>query len=34
MDEGLVDEDEAVLMVEPGHLDQLLHPQVRVGAGL
>eukprot|EP00198_Chlamydomonas_reinhardtii_P003602 XP_001692938.1 pyruvate phosphate dikinase [Chlamydomonas reinhardtii] len=27
VDEGLVDEDEAVLMVEPGHLDQLLHPQ-------
>lgn len=25
--EGLVDEKKAVCMVEPGHLDQLLHPQ-------
>lgn len=25
--EGIVDEKQAVLMVEPGHLDQLLHPQ-------
>ncbi|GFR52346.1 hypothetical protein Agub_g14892 [Astrephomene gubernaculifera] len=27
VEEGLVDPDTAVLMVEPGHLDQLLHPQ-------
>ncbi|GLC41497.1 hypothetical protein PLESTB_001005100 [Pleodorina starrii] len=27
VDEGLVDIDTAVMMVEPGHLDQLLHPQ-------
>ncbi|KAG2490008.1 hypothetical protein HYH03_011474 [Edaphochlamys debaryana] len=27
VDEGLVTTDEAVLMVEPTHLDQLLHPQ-------
>jgi len=27
VDEGLVTEEEAVLMVEPTHIDQLLHPQ-------
>ncbi|GLI61134.1 hypothetical protein VaNZ11_003409 [Volvox africanus] len=27
VDEGLVDPDTAIMMVEPGHLDQLLHPQ-------
>jgi len=27
VEEGLVDETKAVCMVEPGHLDQLLHPQ-------
>lgn len=27
VEEGLVSEDDAVLMVEPQHLDQLLHPQ-------
>lgn len=26
--EGLVDTRSAIKMVEPGHLDQLLHPQV------
>jgi len=26
--EGLVNEDEAVMLVEPGHLDQLLHDQI------
>lgn len=26
--EGLVDDRSAIKMVEPGHLDQLLHPQV------
>jgi phosphoenolpyruvate synthase/pyruvate phosphate dikinase len=26
--EGLVDRNTAIKMVEPGHLDQLLHPQV------
>jgi pyruvate,orthophosphate dikinase len=26
--EGLVDKKEAIRMVEPQHLDQLLHPQV------
>lgn len=29
--EGLVSEEGAVLMVEPTHLDQLLHPQVQCG---
>lgn len=27
VDEGVIDEDTAVMMVEPTHLDQLLHPQ-------
>eukprot|EP00210_Caulerpa_lentillifera_P008414 g8026.t1 len=27
VDEKIIDESKAVLMVEPGHLDQLLHPQ-------
>lgn len=27
VDEGLVDTDTAITMVEPTHLDQLLHPQ-------
>jgi pyruvate,orthophosphate dikinase len=27
-DEGLVDERRAVMMVEPAHIDQLLHPQI------
>lgn len=27
--EGLVDTRTAIKMVEPGHVDQLLHPQVR-----
>jgi hypothetical protein len=34
--EGLVTPDEAVLMVEPRHLDQLLHPMFvneKVGGG-
>ncbi|EHA8589041.1 putative Pyruvate, phosphate dikinase 2 [Cocos nucifera] len=29
--EGLVDTRSAIKMVEPGHLDQLLHPQVDFG---
>ena len=28
VNEGLVDISSAIKMVEPGHLDQLLHPQV------
>jgi len=28
VNEGLVDRRSAIKMVEPGHLDQLLHPQV------
>lgn len=28
VNEGLVDKRSAIKMVEPGHLDQLLHPQV------
>jgi len=27
--EGLVDKSSAIKMVEPQHLDQLLHPQVK-----
>ena len=27
VEEGKISEDEAILKVEPGHLDQLLHPQ-------
>lgn len=29
VEEGLVDTRQAVKLVEPQHLDQLLHPQVR-----
>jgi len=29
--EGLVSKDEAVMMVEPRHLDQLLHPLIKDG---
>ena len=28
VNEGVVDRNAAIKMVEPGHLDQLLHPQV------
>ena len=31
VDEGLVSRDEAVMMVEPRHLDQLLHPLIADG---
>lgn len=31
--EGIIDRDEAVLMVEPRHLDQLLHPQFESDKG-
>lgn len=30
VNEGLVDKHAAVKMVEPQHLDQLLHPQVQI----
>lgn len=30
VNEGLVDIRSAIKMVEPGHLDQLLHPQVYI----
>jgi pyruvate,orthophosphate dikinase len=28
VDEGLIDKNTAILRVEPGHIDQLLHPQI------
>jgi pyruvate,orthophosphate dikinase len=28
--EGLITQQQAVMKVEPGHLDQLLHPQVYI----
>lgn len=34
VDEGLVDKRQAVMMVEPNHIDQLLHPQIAMSAGL
>lgn len=32
VNEGLVDKSSAIKMVEPSHLDQLLHPQVNLVA--